>query len=547
MKILIGDTLRNCIEQTRSQQSFYRNRSECTSYNYMLPILQPDLYITNSYDGIPTQLRAIGITYETYREYSDEGLKNTLTAESIRRPAIPHYLLINMYGHMEEWDNVITHLQRLVPELEVRNVEGMLIGHPNHKITLLQADNSFVILTNSMKEDLFPKLNATFYYLREQQGLLIPEAESSEAYKDIRDAYVDTILTCTDEYRMEALYEALKMEQIEMRKKKERELEKQNSVKLFNFLQDKLDKNGIDNLQAEIKSIDGTIKQYLTELRKLNNRRKQKQLYLAGIKQLETDENVINFIQILQDDYEAESLIGVTITNQYGESITCKDVSLIDILAETGSSYNVHSIKLQSKGIMHYWNEEYASVLLENEDSLVHRYGDEAEALFEAIFIDKTVQLRVAMAYQMIYDADNICFSRIHRDNDYVVELTEGCPQPHIMGYDCWGDNTANIQQALSRNDLYTAYMICKQVLESVALSDGAVVERMLSYWTEQRTNNTAKFFLIDGKAYNLREAYVLLCKKLAEEKAEAATETETEAVEETPAGVNEEPENAEQ
>ena len=527
MDIAIRGTLINCMEQMRSQPNFYRNRSECTSYNYVLPILQPDLYITNSYDGITTQLRAIGITYETYREYSDEGLKNTITNESVGCPDIPHYLLINMYGHMEDWDEVIAHLQQIVPELEVRNVEGMLIGHPNHKITLLQADNSFVILTNSMKKDLFPKLNAAFYYLREQQGLLIPEAESSEAYTKIRDVYVDTILTGTDEDRMEALYEALETEQIELRKKKEHELEKQNSVKLFNFLQDKLDKNGIDNLQTEVSNIDETIRQYLIELRKLNNKRKQKQLYLAGIKQLETDENVVNFVQTLQDDYEAESLIGVTITNPYGDRITCKDVSLIDVLAETGSSYNVHSIRLQSKSIMHYWNEEYASVLLENEDSVVHNYGDEAEALFEAIFVDKTVQLRVAMAYKMAYDTDNMCFGRLHRDGDSVLEFTEGCPHPHIMGYDCWGDNAANIQQALSRNDLYTAYMICKQVLESVALSDGAVVERMLSYWVEQRTNSTAKFFLIDGKAYNLRDAYVILCKKLAEEKAETSENAE--------------------
>ena len=526
MDILIDSTLRNCMEQMRSQQSFYRNRSECTSYNYVLPILQPDLYITNSYDGITTRLRAVGITYETYREYSDESIKSLLTHDSVECPIVPHYVLINMYGHMEEWDNVIAHLQQIVPELEVRNVEGMLIGHPNHKITLLQADNSFVILTNSMKKDLFPKLNAAFYYLREQQGLLIPEAESSEAYTKIRDVYVDTILTGTDECRMEAMYQVLETEQIEIRKKKERELEKQNSTKLFSFLQDKLNKNGVDNLQAELRNIDESIKQYLNELRILNNKRKQKQLYLAGIKQLETDENIVNFIQTLQDDYEAESLIGIAVSNHYGDVITCKDVSLIDALAETGSSYNVRSIKLQSKSIMHYWNEEYASVLLENEDSVVHNYGDEAEALFEAIFVDKTVQLRVAMAYKMAYDTDNMCFGRLHRDGDSVVEFTEGCPHPHIMGYDCWGDNAANIQQALSRNDLYTAYMICKQVLESVALSDGAVVERMLSYWVEQRTNSTAKFFLIDGKAYNLRDAYVILCKKLAEEKAEATTET---------------------
>ena len=97
MEILVMGTLSNCMEQMRSQQSFYRNRSECTSYNYVLPILQPDLYITNSYDGITAQVRAIGITYETYREYSERSLKNLITNESIRHPAIPPYLLINMY------------------------------------------------------------------------------------------------------------------------------------------------------------------------------------------------------------------------------------------------------------------------------------------------------------------------------------------------------------------------------------------------------------------------------------------------------------------
>ena len=526
MNILISSTLRNCIEQMRSQQIFYRNRAECTSYDYLLPILQPDLYITNSYVDVPSSIRAIGITYETYREYSVEDLKNTLTNASDICPIIPHYLLINMYGHMEEWDNVIERLQQLVPELEVKNVEGMLIGHPNHKITLLQADNSFVILTNSMKKDLFPKLNAAFYYLREQQGLLIPEAESSAAYTDIRDAYVNTILTCTDEYRMEALYQALETEQIEIRKKKERELEKQNSVKLLNFLQDKMDKNGIDSLQTELKNIDETIKRYLVELRDLNNRRKRNQLYLAGIKQRETDDNVINFIQTLQDDYETEALTEIKISNAHGDMITCKDISLIDIFADIENHYSVQHIGLQSKSLLHYWNEEYANILLENQDSVVHKYGDEAKELFKAVFLHKTVQLRVTMAYEMVYDNANTCWGRICRDNNSAVEYVNGCPHPHIMGFDCWGDNAPNILQALSRNDLYTAYMICKQVLESIALSDSAVVERMLQYWTANRNNDIAKFFLIDGKAYNLRDAYVILRKKSEEEKAEDTTET---------------------
>lgn len=543
MDVLLTNNLRNLIAQMRSQQSFYRNRAECDSYNYLLPILQPDLCITDSYKGAVNKTRARGITYDTYAAHSDRDVKSILTRATEVCPFVPHYLLINMYGHMEEWDTTIAELQQLVPELEVKDVEGMLIGHPNHKITLLQAGNSFVILTNSVKKDLFPKLNATFYYLREQQGLLIPEAEQSVAYTEIRDLYVDTILTGTNEDRMDAFYQALEAERIELQMKKERESEKQNSAKVLSFLQDKAAKNGVNALQNELTSITNTINQYLGELRKLNSQRKKTQLYLAGIKQMETDDNLVNFTQALQEDYEADSLMEIKISNEYGDRITCKDPSLIDVLAETGSSYNIKYLTLQSKGIMHYWNEDYANALLENPRSVVYNYGEEAEELFKAIFIHKTVQLRVVMTYAMRYSRENKCWDRIRRDADGVVDITNGCPHPHIMGYDCWGDNEANIQQALGRDDLYTAYMICKQVLESIALSDSAVVERMLHYWTEYRTSSSAKFFLIDGKAYNLRDAYVTLCKKLAEE---AAAKTETEAVEEAPAGVTEEPENVE-
>ena len=100
MDITIMRTLRNCMEQMQSQQSFYRNRSECSSYNYVLPILQPDLYITNSYKDVSTQCRAVGITYETYREYSDEDIKSLLTHVSVRCQIISHYLFISIYGYL---------------------------------------------------------------------------------------------------------------------------------------------------------------------------------------------------------------------------------------------------------------------------------------------------------------------------------------------------------------------------------------------------------------------------------------------------------------
>ena len=177
MEIEITNTLKNYINGLRMHADFYRNRATNDSIDWALPIMQPDLYVTDSYKKCPAHTAVIGLTYETYKEYSENSLQDILTYSGTISEDIPYYLLINMYGHTDEWQDTIDHLQQLVPELKVKDVERMLIEYPNHKITLLQAGNSFVILTNVLRNSLFPKLNATFYYLREQEGLLIPEAE----------------------------------------------------------------------------------------------------------------------------------------------------------------------------------------------------------------------------------------------------------------------------------------------------------------------------------------------------------------------------------
>ena len=170
-----------------------------------------------------------------------------------------------------------------------------------------------------------------------------------------------------------------------------------------------------------------------------------------------------------------------------------------------------------------YWNEEYANILLENAASIVHEYGTEACKLFKAVFIDKTVQVRTTMRYAFQRNFEENYWVSVHRyiDDSLGTNNLNGCQHPHIMCYDCWGDNEALIAQALNRGDIYTAYLTCKQVLESISLSDSAVVERLLQDWTAHSTDTSCKYFLIDDKTYNLREAYNLLC-----EKERAATET---------------------
>ena len=523
MEIEITNTLKYYINGLRMHANFYRNRATNDNTDWVLPIMQPDLYVTDSYKKCPAHTAAIGLTYEAYKEYSDSSVQDMLTYPGTFSKDIPYYLLINMYGHTDEWQDTIEHLQQLVPELKVKDVERMLIEYPNHKITLLQAGNSFVILTNVLKQSLFPKLNATFYYLREQEGLLIPEAEEFETYLAIRDAYVDEILTRTDGHCMHKFYKALEEERNALAVKKEQELQKQNTVKLLGFLQDNIKTDSAYILQNKIQEITNTIKNHFAEIKHLNAKLRQTKLYFAGIKQMAPDEDTNNFVQALQEDLSKGSLVSVLLYDQNNAYLSSSQTDIMEDYAQTKTPYIVSKIILESKSIMKYWNEEYANILLENAASIVHEYGTEACKLFKAVFIDKTVQVRTTMRYAFQRNFEENYWVSVHRfvDGSLGTNNLNGCQHPHIMCYDCWGDNEALITQALNRGDIYTAYLICKQVLESISLSDSAVVERLLQDWTVHRTDTSCKYFLIDDKTYNLREAYNLLC-----EKERVATET---------------------
>ena len=347
MEIEITDTLKYYINGLRMHADFYRNRATNDIIDWVLPIMQPDLYVTDFYKKCPAHTAAIGLTYESYKEYSENSLQDILTYSGTISENIPYYLLINMYGHTDEWQDTIEHLQQLVPELKVKDVERMLIEYPNHKITLLQAGNSFVILTNVLRRSLFPKLNATFYYLREQEGLLIPEAEEFETYLAIRDAYVDEILTRTDGQCMHKFYTALEEERNALAVKKEQELQKQNTVKLLGFLQDNIKTDSAYILQNKIQEIAGAIKTHFAEIKHLNAKLRQTKLYFAGIKQMAPDEDTNNFIQALQEDLSKGSLVSVLLYDQYHTYLSSSETNTMEDYTRTKTPYIVSKIILE--------------------------------------------------------------------------------------------------------------------------------------------------------------------------------------------------------
>ena len=57
-----------------------------------------------------------------------------------------------------------------------------------------------------------------------------------------------------------------------------------------------------------------------------------------------------------------------------------------------------------------------------------------------------------------------------------LVSFTCGVPNPHIYGYNCWGDNLPHIRRALEEGKNDIAFEQIKSALAGVDVTDGAVM-----------------------------------------------------------------------
>ena len=97
------------------------------------------------------------------------------------------------------------------------------------------------------------------------------------------------------------------------------------------------------------------------------------------------------------------------------------------------------------------------------------------------------------------------------------------------MRFDCWGDNAAPILQALEEQDYATAYLMCKQVLYSIAMADGAVVDALLDAIDNCSGNTNAKWYIYKDKEYSGKELEFVLAKERAEAEKEVKENEDSE------------------
>jgi hypothetical protein len=83
-----------------------------------------------------------------------------------------------------------------------------------------------------------------------------------------------------------------------------------------------------------------------------------------------------------------------------------------------------------------------------------------------------------------------------------------GIPNPHITGYDCWGDNKSSIDQALMDFNLDVAYNTIKSAIAGINLVDKPVLDKFCAYLRSRNYDKIPCITDIDtGKVMIIPEA----------------------------------------
>ena len=187
------------VSHTGSYYKTYRNRARLSEFDYMVPVLQPDIVVTGTNET--ALYRAMCMTYDSYPNGWSQYIRDVFTHAT---EATPSYLLINIYGHQNPQAAIENILQRLAIAGELEEdepfidskLEGLLILAPTHFVKLYYYKNVFVLFTNTLRRELLYKLNTAIFHIRTEVTKDFMASDISEImsdFQDICDDYVERI------------------------------------------------------------------------------------------------------------------------------------------------------------------------------------------------------------------------------------------------------------------------------------------------------------------------------------------------------------------
>lgn len=524
----LSEQLKNYfVSQMSSYYKTYRNRARLSTFDYMVPVLQPDIVVTGTNDT--ALYRAMCMTYDSYPNGWSQYIRDVFTHAT---ETTPSYLLINIYGQQDQQAAIENILQRLAITGELEEdepftdskLEGLLILSPTHFVKLYYYKNVFVLFTNTLRCELLYKLNTAIFHIRTEvtKDFMAPGiSEIMSDFQDICDDYVEQ-LCAKDIYAAfgevyTKLYD-LKTSMAEILAAKKAIETMQNLVaNLHNPLcaLEKTDKERTkNNTENQITDLERRLAALYAKLKNCN-------LYLAGLLQGSEalDESIKQFQSLLKEDTQSGELTNMKV------AVTHKGWT-----DELNSTDVIEAFGFQMASVFKFWNTDEARMYIDNTSSCLYDHSKLAQELFEKIFIDRTVKMKVFMQFflQKQYGEDG--WNPPHKIVDlFTFSNKNGCKHPHIMRFDCWGDNAAPIVQALVEQDYATVYLMCKQVLYSIAMADGAVVAELLDAIDNCSNDTNAKWYIYKDKEYSGKELEFVLAKERAEAEKEVKENEDSE------------------
>ena len=224
------------------------------------------------------------------------------------------------------------------------------------------------------------------------------------------------------------------------------------------------------NLNREIERREESISDLESELEHAYNNLKEAKKALALYQFTNQDEVISDFIEILNNSYD--------------------DIVQYD--------FDNSRIYMNYKQQLLFINDDDWNVVKEG---FLSDLRDSIRGLVDAIFSRKCT---VMFETGFFIDLHNCIVKRWTSS----VSFTCGVPNPHIYGYDCWGDNLPHIRRALEEGKNDIAFEQIKSALAGVDVTDSSVMAQFC------RTLNDANFAYIScitdnetGKLMTVREA----------------------------------------
>lgn len=144
------------------------------------------------------------------------------------------------------------------------------------------------------------------------------------------------------------------------------------------------------------------------------------------------------------------------------------------------------------------WNESYSEEVV--------------KALFDRVFIDMDVKLKICAAYSIDIGTFSLRGLRYYQYSDYGV--IDSVPNAHIDRYSCLGSNEELMYEAMSNCDVMTAVSLCNASAQSINISESVTFSVvMMNIYSD----GYKCFEFPDGKCYSMSEAYDIVCKSIEE------------------------------